>query len=88
MSMIEDRIGLHKVPLPIDHNQNNLRKKQIQVHLLKKISSVETLFCGVSGCCYGYCNQLCDWGIWRSRLNVIICINCPITGVKLTVRYS
>ena len=88
MSIIEDRIGTRKFPLPIDHNHYNLRRKQIRVHLLKKISSVETLFCGVSGCCYGYCNQLCDWGIWRSGLNVISCFNCPITGVKLTVRYS
>ena len=58
----------------------------MHLHLLEKISSIEKLFCGVSDSCYGYCNQLCDWGIWRSGLNVISCFNCPITGVKLTVR--
>ena len=80
--------GWHKVPLPIDHNHYNLRSKWIQEHLIEKISSVETLFCGVSGFCYGYYNQLCDWVIWRCGLNMISCFNCPITGVRLSVRYS
>ena len=64
MNMIKDRIGRHEVLLPI--NYIHLRKKQIHVHLLEKISLAETLFCRVSGCRYGYCNQLCYWGIWRS----------------------
>ena len=54
----------HEVPLPIDHNQHKI----INLYLLEKIFSVETLFCRVSGCCYIYRSQLCDWGIWRSDL--------------------
>ena len=64
MNMIKDRIGRHEVLLPIHYIY--LRKKQIHVHLLEKISLAERLFCRVSGCRYGYCNQLCYWGIWRS----------------------
>ena len=64
MNMIKDRIGRHEVLLPI--NYIHLRKKQIHVHLLEKIYLAETLFCRVSGCRYGFCNQLCYWGIWRS----------------------
>ena len=52
MNMIKDRIGRHEVLLQI--NYIHLRKKQIHVHLLEKISLAETLFCR-----YGYCNQLC-----------------------------
>ena len=68
MNMIKDRIGRHEVLLPI--NYIHLRKKQIHVHLLEKISLAERLFCRVSGCRYGYCNQLCYWGIWRAVLAV------------------
>ena len=69
-------------------NPTELAKSQIHVHLLEKISLLETLFSRVNGCCYGYYNQLCVWGIWRSGLKVVSCFNCPITGVQLqlTVR--
>ena len=92
MSIIEDRIGWRKVPLPIDHNHYNLRRKQIHLHLLEKISSVEALFSEVGGYCYGYCNQLCDWGfagvdlMWLAALTVRLqvsnwlsdTVDCPI----------
>ena len=85
MNMIKDRIGRHEVLLPI--NYIHLRKKQIHVHLLEKISLAETLFCRVSGCRYGYCNQLCYWGIWRSvgcdkwmwHFNFYFKVSLPIT---------
>ena len=44
-------------------NPTELAKSQIHVHLLEKISLLETLFSRVNGCCYGYYNQLCVWGI-------------------------
>ena len=74
--------------LIFSRNPTELAKTQIHVHLLEKISLLETLFSRVNGCCYGYYNQLCVWGIWRSGLKVISCFNCPITGVQLqlTVR--
>ena len=31
--------------------------------------------------CYGYYYQLCDWWIGLSRLSMIGCSNCPITGI-------
>ena len=37
----------------------------------------------VSGCCYGYRDQFCDWWIKLSGLSTIGCFNCPITGVRL-----
>ena len=36
-----------------------------------------------SGCCYGYCDKLCDWWIKLSALNVIGWCNCPISGIRL-----
>ena len=60
MNMIKNRIGRHEVPLPINHNHYNLRKKQVHVHLFEKISTVEILFCKLSGCYYSYRKQLCD----------------------------
>ena len=42
----------------------------------------------ISGCCYGYCDQFCDWWIWLKGLSMTGCFHCPITGVRLqpTVR--
>ena len=85
MNMIKDRIGRHEVLLPI--NYIHLRKKQIHVHLLEKTSLVERLFCRVSGYRYGYCYQLCYWGIWRSvgcdkwmwHFNFYFKVSSPIT---------
>ena len=37
----------------------------------------------ISGCCYGYCDLLCDWWIWLSALSMIGCFNYPMTGVRL-----
>ena len=54
--------------LIFSRNPTELAKTQIHVHLLEKISLLETLFSRVNGCCYGYYNQLCVWGIWRSGL--------------------
>ena len=78
-------IGRHEVLLPI--NYIHLRKKQIHVHLLEKTSLVERLFCRVSGYRYGYCYQLCYWGIWRSvgcdkwmwHFNFYFKVSSPIT---------
>ena len=36
-----------------------------------------------SGCCYGYCDQFCDWWIELSGPSMIGCFNCAITGVRL-----
>ena len=72
-SMITDRIARHEVLLPINHNQYNFRKK---IHL-EQISPIETISQGkyfsiveipqffprISTCCYGYCDQFCDWWI-------------------------
>ena len=46
------------------------------------------VFLCISGCCYGYCDQFCDWWIQLSGLSMIGCFNCLITGVWLqpTVR--
>ena len=37
-------------------------------------------FGGVSGCCYGYCDELCDWRIKLSALNMIGCCSWPISA--------
>ena len=39
----------------------------------KKNSSIleNPQFGRVSGCCYGYCDKLCDWWIKLSALNMI-----------------
>ena len=58
---------------------------------MSKVKNLEIswfFFFRVSGCCYGYCDQLCDWWIKLSGHSMIGCFNCPIAGVRLqpTVR--
>ena len=91
-SMITDRIGQHKVLLPINHNCYIFQKQKI---CLGQTCAVETTskekipqlwkFHNIfgCGCCYGYCDQFCDWWIWQKGLNLIDFFNCPITGVQL-----
>ena len=69
-SMITDRIGRHKVLLPINHNCYNFRKQQIllgQICAVEKMSKKEIPqlwksynFIKISGCCYGDCDKFCD----------------------------
>ena len=51
----------------------------------KYVSILEILnfFFETSGCCYGYCDSLCDWWIWLTELSMIRCFNCPITSIRL-----
>ena len=51
--------------------------------LVKNSSTSMTFFFRISGCCYGYCDQFCDWWIRLKGLSMIGCFNCPITGVRL-----
>ena len=99
-SKITDKIGQHEVLLPINHNHYNFRKKGKQINLgqtspvgtmskVKKFGNfLVFFFLRVSGCCYGYCDQLCDWWIKLSGHSMIGCFNCPIAGIRLqpTVR--
>ena len=78
-NIIIDRIGHHKVLLPINHNHYNFGKKpntsrtNISARedvLRKKNSSIReipqfffSLFFRMSCCCYRYCDQFCDWWI-------------------------
>ena len=70
-SVIMDRIGLHKVLLPIDHKHYNFweKKKHLgQTSLVKcliksKSFSIFGNFPDVGGCCYSYCDQFCVWWI-------------------------
>ena len=41
------------------------------------------VFLWINGCCYGYCDQFCDWWIKLSGPSMIGCFHCPITGVWL-----
>ena len=62
--------------------------------LLSKVTNSSILenpqFGGVSDCCYGYCDKLCDWWIKLSALNMIGWCNCPLSGIQLqpTVRFQ
>ena len=72
-SMITARIGRHKVLLPINHHCYNFRKHQIHLGQIcdvqkmskKKIPQLWKFhnFFRLSGCCYGYCDLICDWWI-------------------------
>ena len=59
--------------------RDNVKKKKITLFW----KSLQFSFFRRSGCCYGYCNQFCDWWIWRTGLSMIGCFNSPITGVRL-----
>ena len=39
-----------------------------------------SIFFRISGCCYGYCDQFCDWWIWLSGLSIIGYFNRPVTA--------
>ena len=92
-SMVTDRIGWLKVLLPINHNSYNFWKQQI--HSDKYVLERQCLsgkflnfwkfhnFPRISGCCYGYCDQFCDWWIWLKGLSMVGCFNCQIAGVWL-----
>ena len=91
-SVITDRIGRHEFLLPIKNNRFNFRKKRLTLRTnisgrdnvrSKKNLSVLEIPQFFDGCCYGYCDQFCDWWIWLSGLTMIGCFNCPITGVRL-----
>ena len=85
--MITDRSGRHKVLLPINHNYCNSFKtnafpcleksfqNQILTESLSKVTNSSVLenphLCKVSGCCYGYCDKLCDWWIKLCVHNII-----------------
>ena len=92
-SVITDRIGRHEFLLPIiKNNRFNFRKKRLTLRTnisgrdnvrSKKNLSVLEIPQFFDGCCYGYCDQFCDWWIWLTGLTMIGCFNCPITGVRL-----
>ena len=68
-------IGRHEVLLQINHNHYNFRENKCIPFFCKGalntkyrnryITNSSILenpqFGRVSGCCYGYCNKLCDW---------------------------
>ena len=65
ISMITDRTGQHEVLLPINQT-NTISGKKIQsgqTSPLRKVSKAKIFLFKVSGCCYGYCDQFCDWWI-------------------------
>ena len=62
----------------------------------KKITAEDTVQCqkfvhfgkspvwwGKCGCCYGYCDNFCDWWIYLANVTVLLEVsdtaNCPIT---------
>ena len=51
---------------------------------LKKILSFGNFsVCRVIGCCYGYCNQFCDWSVQLSGLHIIGCLTVLIQDIGL-----
>ena len=76
--MITDQIGRHEILLPINHNHYNFREKknislfakEILIPSIEKNSSIleNPQFGRASGCCYGYCDELCDWWMKLSAL--------------------
>ena len=77
----------------LNHNSYNFWKQQI--HSDKYVLERQCLsrkflnfwkfhnFPRISGCCYGYCDQFCDWLIWLKGLSMVGCFNCQIAGVWL-----
>ena len=67
MSMIADRIQWHEVLLPINHKHDNFRKNKNTSTSTSKVNTSSILeilqILGINGCCYGYCDQICDWWI-------------------------
>ena len=88
-SIITDRIGRHKVLLPINHNCFNFRKQQIHLgqNMCRrgnvKVKNSSTLeipqFFWIRSCCYGYRDQFCYWWLRLEGLTLIGGFNCPIT---------
>ena len=83
--MITDQSRHHKVLLPINHNHYSFQENKSIPFFVKELliptfptkcsanSSIleNPQFGRVSGCCYGYCDKLCDWWIKLSALNMI-----------------
>ena len=62
--MITDRIGRQEVLLPISHSHYNLgQTPPVGTMSRAKIWKFPSVLFRVSGCCYGYCVQFCDWWI-------------------------
>ena len=79
---------------PINYNRYNFWKQQIhlgQISLVETMSKLKkflhfgnsSIFFRISGCCYGYCDQFCDWWIWLSGLSIIGYFNRPVTANRL-----
>ena len=99
ISMITDRIGWQEVLLPINHNHYNVKKKKQKQNTSRtNISNGDNVlgkkflhsgnfpfFSERSSCCWGYCDQFCDWWIWLKGHSMICCFSCLIsyTGVQL-----
>ena len=86
---------------PINYNCYNFWKQQIhlgQISLVETMSKVKkflhfgnsSIFFRISDCCYGYCDQFCDWWIWLSGVSIIGYFNCPVTanGLVTLSNYS
>ena len=80
MRMITDRIGQQEVLLGINHNHFYFPPKKNTPRTI--ISSGDNVFCStflhfvnslvflwISGCCYGYCDNFCDW--WTSGVDLV-----------------
>ena len=77
MRMITDRIGQQEVLLAINHNHfyfplGNTPRTIISsgdnAFCLTFLHFVNSLvFLWISGCCYGYCDNFCDW--WTSGVD-------------------
>ena len=71
------------------------RKRTLNTKYRKKYITNSSIlenpeFGRVSGCCYGYCDKLCDWCIELSSLNMIGRCNCPSSSIRLqpTVKFQ
>ena len=90
-SIITDRIGEHKVLLPINHNCYNFWKTDRlrtnisgeTVSKLKNSSTLETPQLFKDKWLFLWLLWSNLWWIWLKGQNMIGCLNCLITGVRL-----
>ena len=91
--VITDRIGRHEVLLLVNHNRYNFRENICILLWWKSIwipNVPNTVQCykfvhfgkfavweSKCGCCYGYCDNFCDW--WIYLADVTVRLHCPIT---------
>ena len=59
--------------------RTNITGREVVLSKNSSILEIYQFLFGVSDCCYGYCDQFCDWQLQLSDYRCPITVNCPIT---------